>query len=142
MSEKLAVIRIRGIRSMDPKIKATLDYLRLHKPSHCVIINADQSTGAIVKIKDYVAYGSINEETLAKLLNKRGEKGGKLLRELKADTKKIAKDIIGGKSLSEFADPVFRLHPPRGGYKNIKKSYPIGDLGKRDDINELLVRMM
>ena len=35
-----------------------------------------------------------------------------------------------------------RLHPPRKGYKTIKKPAPEGDLGKREDMNLLLKRMM
>ena len=142
-TEKIAVIRIRGIRSMEPKIKIALEYLRLHRPHHCVILNASpQTMGAINKVRDYVAYGAVDEQTLSKLLLKRGEKGGKLLRELKTDVKKIVKEFLDGKKLSDFIDPVFRLHPPRGGYKDIKIHYPYGDLGKRDDINNLLKRMM
>jgi len=142
-TEKIAVIRIRGVRNMEPKIKIALEYLRLSRPHHCVILSATpQTIGAIKKVTDYVAYGSVDEETLSKLLLKRGEKGGKLLRELKPDVKKIVKEVLDGKKLSEYVDPVFRLHPPRGGYKDIKTHYPYGDLGKRDDINDLLKRMM
>lgn len=144
-NEKIAVVRVRGIRNMDPKLKVAFDYLRLHKPNHCILLNVTaQNAGALNKIKDYVTFGSINEETLMKLLHKRGEKGGKKLSEIKKEDeiKNIATEIFNGKKLSDYADPVFRLHAPRGGYKDIKRSYPTGDLGKRDDINELLKRMM
>ena len=145
-TQKIAVVRIRGIRSMEPKIKVALEYLRLHRPNHCVLINVTpQTMGAVKKVKDYVTYGNINEETLLKVLNKRGEKGGKLLRDSmpQDEIKKAAKEILKGKNLSDYADPVFRLHPPRGGYKDIKRAHPIGDLGKRgEEINELLKRMM
>ncbi len=40
--------------------------------------------------------------------------------------------------------PVFRLHPPKGGFKRtIKKPYPIGELGYRGrHINELIAKMI
>ncbi len=137
-TEKIAVIRVRGIRSMDPKIKLALEYLKLHKPNHCVVLDATpQNLGAIKKIRDYVTYGAIDEQTFEKLLYKRGEKGGKLLRNTGADIKKVAKEVS-----DEKVDPVFRLHPPRSGYKDIKNHYPRGDLGKRDNINELIRRMI
>lgn len=142
-TEKIAVIRVRGIRSMEPKIKFALEHLRLHRPNHCILLNpTPQSLGILKKINDYVTYGVIDEETLARLVYKRGEKGGKLFRVLNTDVKKAVKDILEGKPLSGYVDVVFRLHPPRGGYKDIKKHYPAGDLGKRDNINELIRRMI
>ncbi|MBS3068311.1 uL30 family ribosomal protein [Candidatus Micrarchaeota archaeon] len=140
MTEKIAVIRIRGVRSMDPQIKIALEYLKLHRPNHCVILNATpQTLGAIEKVRDYVTYGEIDDQTFEKLLFKRGEKGGKLLRNTDSDVKKVSKEFDGK---TESVDPVFRLHPPRSGYKDIKSHYPKGDLGKRDNINELIRRMM
>ena len=64
MTEKIAVIRIRGVRSMDPQIKIALEYLKLHRPNHCVILNATpQTLGAIEKVRDYVTYGEIDDQT-------------------------------------------------------------------------------
>ncbi len=142
---KIAVIRVRGVRNMEPKIKASLNHLKLFRPNHCVLLEDDGYTaGALKVVKDYVAYGIIDEETLFKLLHKRGEKGSKFLREVLSEEqlKNAAKEILGGKALSEFADPVLRLHAPRSGYKDIKKQYPRGDLGRHSDINELIKRMM
>ena len=142
---KIAVIRVRGVRNMEPKIKTALEHLKLFRPNHCVLLEDNEyASGALRLIKDYVAYGTINDETLFKLLHKRAEKGSKLLREVLSEEqlKKAAKEIAGGKNLSEFADPVLRLHAPRSGYKDIKKQYPRGDLGRRPDINELIKRMM
>ena len=145
-TEKIAVVRVRGIRNMEPKIKFALGYVRLHRPNHCVLLNGTPHTiGTLKIIKDYVTFGNIDEETLVKLLYKRGEKGGKLLRETMKEEqiKKVAKEIIeANKPLGNYVDVVFRLHPPRKGYKNIKKHYPYGDLGKRDNMNELIKRMI
>ena len=40
--------------------------------------------------------------------------------------------------------PVFRLHPPKGGFeKKIKKPYPDGELGYRgEEINQLIDKMI
>ena len=145
MVDKIVIVRVRGIRNITPKIGHALYLLRLSKPNHCVVLNASpQNLGMINIVRDYVAYGKMNEETLIRLLSKRGEVGRKLLREIKSEEeiKKIAKEILNGKKTGEFADPVFRLHPPRKGYKDIKKSFPFGDLGKRTDMDQLIKRMI
>lgn len=143
--EMLAIIRVRGIRSVKPRIKKTMELLRLHKPNHCVLLPATPPVlGMLIVAKDYVAYGKVKEETVVKLLGKRGMQGAKLLREIKKDSElgSIAKDLFSGKKASELFDPVFRLHPPRSGYKDIKSPYPKGDLGERADMDLFLVRMM
>ncbi len=142
----IAVVRIRGTRKINPKIRKTLELLRLNRPNHCVVLKGSApDIGMLKVVKDYVAFGEIDEETLSKLLQKRGTKGSKKLKELmdKDKIKDAAKGIIGGKTkVSDVGDPVFTLHPPRRGYKNTKRAYPFGDLGKRDDMNSLLRRMM
>lgn len=143
--ETIAIVRIRGVRSMKPKTKKTLELLRLFRPNHCVVYKSTpQVMGMLNVAKDYIAFGPIREETLSGLLAKRGEKGGKLLNEVlkEAEIGAAAKAVFGGKNIGEFVDPVFRLHPPRSGYKNIKLAYPDGDLGKRNDMDTLLKRMM
>lgn len=141
----IGIIRIRGVRSMKPKSKKVLELLKLERPNHCVVYHATpQTLGMVNIVKDYVAFGAISEKALADVLGKRGEKGSKRLSEVMKpeEIKAAAKAIFGGKKLSEFADPVFRLHPPRSGYKNIKMAFPLGDLGKRPDMDVLLKRMM
>lgn len=143
---KFAVIRIRGIRKVKPKIKKTLELLRLNRPNHCVIVGDSRpSLGMLKVVNDYVAYGEVDEETLFKLLYRKGKKGSKKLSSIseKEKIKEAAKGILEGKlKLEDVADPVFMLHPPRKGYKNAKKQYPLGVLGKHEDISALLRRMM
>lgn len=144
-SEVKAAVRIRGMRNIKPKIRKTIELLRLNKPNHCVIISGNEKMmGMLQVVKDYVAYGNVSEEILYKLLKKRAEKGGKMLRELMKDKEleDAAKEIMNGESVSKWADPVFRLHPPRKGYRNTKKPHPRGELGKRDNMDSLLKRMM
>ena len=78
------------------------------------------------------------------LLVKRGRKGASLLRSvLKEDEiKKAAKEIFSGKKTSDFANPVFRLSPPSKGFRDKKAAYPNGELGKRDEMDTLLKRMI
>lgn len=145
MTEKIAVLRIRGIRNLKPKIKKTLELLNLDKPNQCILVNpTKEMLGMINVVKDYVAFGNVSEDTIFKLLRKKGEKGRNLIRKLvnEGELKKMASEIEQGEPLKKYVDPVFRLRPPSRGYKNIKKAYPLGDLGKRNDMDQLLNRMI
>ncbi len=149
-----AVVKIRGIVKSKPDVKRTLELLNLDRINHCVIIEDNEHyRGMLQKVKDYVAWGEINTETLAILLNKRGRLvGGRKLTDdyLKQnsefkDIKSLANAIVEGrvnvKSIPNLR-PVLRLHPPRKGHKGIKKPFPEGDLGfHRTMINELLLKM-
>jgi large subunit ribosomal protein L30 len=145
MLMKIAIVRVRGIRNMDPRIKKTMELLRLNKPNHCVLIDdSPQNQGMLNVIKDYATFGPVSEETVYRLLLKRGTKGASLLRDVakEADIKKAAADVSSGKKVADYADPVFRLPPPSKGYKDIRRSYPQGDLGKRSEMDTLLKRMI
>ncbi len=142
---KIAVVRVRGCRKIAPRIAKSLELLRLERPNHCVLVDdSPQYLGMLEQAKDYVAYGPIAEGTILALLEKRGRKGSLMLRSvLKEDgLKKAAKEIFSGKRTSDFANPVFRLNPPSRGYKDIKRSFPQGDLGKREEMDTLLRRMI
>ncbi|MDD5172094.1 MAG: uL30 family ribosomal protein [Candidatus ainarchaeum sp.] len=142
---KLAVIRIRGVRKIAPRIKKTMELLKLEKPNHCVLVNdSPQMLGMLGKAKDYVTYGPVDEATVLTLLKKRGRKGQELLRAVLDENalKKAAKEIFAGQKTSDYAHPVFRLSPPSKGYRNIRATYPNGELGKREDMAPLLKRMM
>ncbi|MBU0586018.1 uL30 family ribosomal protein [Candidatus Micrarchaeota archaeon] len=142
---KIAVVRVRGRRSLKPKIKKTLELLRLNRTNHCVLIeDSAQNKGMISLLKDYVTFGTVSEEVVVRLLTKRGKKGSKRLSELmdEKQIKETAKKIMEGAKLKDFVDPVFVLRPPSKGYKDIKRHYPEGDLGARPDISPLLKRML
>ena len=141
----IAVVRIRGIRNVKPKIRKTLELLRLDKPNRCVLLrDTPQIRGMLNVCKDYIAYGPIEEKTVQRLLKERGEKGRKKLKDLLKDDEiaSVAKKIMHGEKIDGFSKPFFRLHPPRKGYKNIKKPYPNGDLGLREDMDQLLNSMI
>ena len=150
-----AVIMLRGSVNIRPEIKDTLNMLRLNRVNHCVFLDENpHNEGMIRKVKDYVAWGNVNKESLEMILRMRGELiGGASLTDkyLKKNTnygsiKSLAKSICEEKS--SFKDfpiltQVFRLHPPRGGHKGIKKTFQQGGaLGfYGDDINYLLKQM-
>ena len=153
---KLALIRLRsGIRAKG-EVRDTLAMLRLHRINHLVLVDDNPSyKGMVQKVKDYITWGEIDKETLAKLIRKRGRLIGN-----RPVTDEYVKEKLG-MSIDEFAEkvvngemkltdlpnikPVFRLHPPRGGLKGTKKrSFREGGaLGYRGErINELIERML
>jgi large subunit ribosomal protein L30 len=153
---KLALIRLRsGIRARG-EVRDTLAMLRLHRINHLVIVDDTPSyKGMIQKVKDYITWGEIDRETLAKLLRKRGRLIGNrpitdeyVKEKLGMTIDEFAEKIINGEmKLKDLPNikPVFRLHPPRGGLKGSKKrSFKEGGaLGYRGEkINELIERML
>lgn len=149
----LAVVRLRGTIDVHGKISETLRLLRLHRRYNCVVIPDTPSyRGMLQVVKDYVAFGEIDHETLALLLRSRGRlEGNERLTDdyVKEKTgyatiEEFSKAVIDGKAkLSDLQGlkPVFRLHSPRKGLKNIKWHYPKGDLGYHKEIKDLLYRM-
>jgi len=156
MDGLLAVIRLRGIVGVPGDVEATLKMLRLHKVNHATLVEDTPSyRGMLLKASGYITYGEVNKETLTELLRKRGRLVGN-----KPVTDEYAKKL-GFTGLEELAEallegrvkvkdlpglkPVFRLHPPSGGFKRSVKK-PIGaggELGYRGaEINELLKKMM
>ncbi|VVB72170.1 50S ribosomal protein L30 [uncultured archaeon] len=148
-----AIVRLRGEVNVRPEIKATLGMLRIHSVNHCVIVKEDPHyRGMIQKVKDYVAWGKIDDDTLAMLLEKRGRLSGN--RRL---TLEFLKEKTPYRSFSEMASainsgaanltdlgikPIFRLHPARKGLRTTKKTAQQGgDLGFRQDLADLIKRM-
>jgi large subunit ribosomal protein L30 len=145
---KIIVIRIRGSVDLPEKVKDTLYLLRLRKKFVAVMLEKNkENMGMISKVKDYVAFGDVDSETIKQLLMKRAKKQG---------DKPIE---IGGKMLDEFAKkflenkvnldeikvkPFFRLHPSIGGFKkSIRLPYPKGVLGDHGDkIKDLIIKML
>ncbi|MGA9097604.1 MAG: 50S ribosomal protein L30 [Methanotrichaceae archaeon] len=147
-----AIVRLRGEVNTRPEIRDTLDMLRISRVNHCVVVKEDPHyRGMIQRVKDYVAWGKIDEETLAMLLERRGRLSGnrrlteQFLKEKGyASVKELAEAVnIGTVSLKDLGiKPVFRLHPARKGLKSTKKTARQGgDLGFRDDIADLIVKM-
>jgi large subunit ribosomal protein L30 len=151
-----AAIRIRGKIGVNREIKDTLKLMRLNRVNHCILVQPNgANNGMLQKAKDYITWGEINKETLGKLVKAKGRLlGDKPISAewIKANTSFQAVDQLVGalvegkiqyKELPEVK-PVFRLHPPRKGWKGIKRSFREGGaLGYRGkEINKLLERMI
>jgi large subunit ribosomal protein L30 len=133
-----AAVMLRGTVKITRKIVDTLEKLRLTDPNSCAVVPADAThAGMLKKVAEFVTWGEVSEETLEKLLEKRGRLDAK---EAKSLSKKALKE--GSFSKTGFR-PVFRLAPPGGGLKSARLTYPMGDTGYRGkEINRLLERMI
>ncbi len=114
----IAVIRIRGQVGLKTEIVETFNRLKLRKKYSCIVLEKPtaEQLGMIKKLRNFVAYGELNEETYKELVEKRGGK------------------------IKNF----FRLHPPRKGIDS-KKHFGVhkGVLGdNKEKINELIRRML
>lgn len=138
----IAAVRIRGVRNVLPSIKATLEMLNLSRPNYCVLLRDDPTTrGMLLKVKDYVAYGPISPEVAERLARARGEFRGKKVSLLpKEEADELIKRVLA-LDFPEGFKKAFRCRPPSKGYKDIKKAWPFGDLGKRPSMDSLIRRM-
>ena len=153
----LLVIRIRGQVDVPSDVEHTLKLLRLHKRYHATLVkDTPQILGMLKKAEPYITWGEPSLETVVALLRKRGRIRGneKLTDEyVRKHTKfnsieELAKAIYDCEvSLKDIPGlkPVFRLHPPRKGFKGtIKKHFVVGGAyGYRGvHINDLVLRML
>ena len=152
----LAVVRLRGTVNVRKDVKDTLTMLHLTRPNNATLIPSSPTyLGMLQLIKDYVTWGEISKETLAALVEKRGEvRGGSRLgvADIKAHGFKSMKGFVGALyglkvKLTELKGikPVYRLHPPSKGFKrSLKHNFGQGgELGYRGEkINELIGRML
>lgn len=116
----LAVVLVRGLIGIRFDVRDTLMMLRLRRKHTCVILD-DSVThrGMLKKVKDFVAYGPVEQSTVDEL--------------------KKARKQLNEKPL------VFSMAPPRGGFerKGIKKSHAQGGvLAYRKEMDTLLKKMM
>ncbi|MEM3401906.1 MAG: 50S ribosomal protein L30 [Candidatus Hadarchaeales archaeon] len=152
---KLMVVRIRGGVKARKEVNDTLAMLGLTRINHCVLVDyTDSIQGMLQKAKDYITWGEASPETVEILLRKRGRLVG---------DRRVTEEIVqkaGFSSIKDFAEKlcagkaeisavpglkkVFRLHPPRRGFKSTKRHFgDLGDLGYRGEaINELVKRMV
>src|SRR3989344_261515 len=114
----IAIIRIAGCVGLSKDINETFNRLRLRRKYSCAVLDdTRENLGMIHKVKDFIAFGEIDDETLKELVAKRKTK------------------------IKNF----FRLHPARGGIDS-KKHFgetKKGVLGNnKDKINDLIRRML
>ncbi|HUC38748.1 MAG TPA: uL30 family ribosomal protein [Candidatus Acidoferrum sp.] len=130
----IAAIRVRGRVNVRHQTTETLNRLRLKRVNNCIVVKMNDSYyGMIKECSNYITYGEIDEETLSRLI-----KSSKI----EADPKQILDGTYDMKALKEKLP--FRLHPPRHGYKSIKRNVTqggaVGYMGPK--INGLIKRMV
>jgi large subunit ribosomal protein L30 len=153
----LLIIRLRGRSGTPPDVEHTLHLLRLTRKFHAVIYPDSESVkGMLEVVKDWVTWGEVDPKVLKELIIRRGRLVGD-----KPITNEDLKNIFNVSTFDELVEvlmngkilwhkeprvtPVFRLRPPKGGFKrSIKRPYKAsGELGYRgSEINELVKRMI
>ncbi|HDR53499.1 MAG TPA: hypothetical protein ENN60_02405, partial [archaeon] len=117
----LAIIRLRSGIGVRPKVRKTLELLRLDRQQTLALVPDTPAFRGMVKVvNDYCMWGTVDDgmaEVLAKRLGTPGFMGDQKIR-------------------------IFHLNPPRGGFKSIKKQRPHGNLGKQPDIKKWIEKMM
>ena len=141
-SGKLAIVLVRGVVGVTQSVKDTLSLLKLNRKNHCVVIdNNPVNLGMIKKVKDFITWGEIDEDTFKELVEKRGAEFQARLTDRKEKYSYKSLEINGKKY-----KPYFRLNPPKKGFgrKGIKVAFKVGGgLGYRaEKINDLIKRML
>ncbi len=138
----IIAIRMAGQIGIERRRADALDRLMLKRKFTAVLV-PEKELQKLFNVKDFIAYGKIDEKTLRALLAARGKKNGKIL---SAVPESIVKSLLEEKTTlgKEGMQRYFGLHPPKGGFKNksLKLGYPRGVTGKNDKINELIMRML
>ena len=63
-SGKLALVLVRGVVNLSQSVKDTLNLLRLNKKNYCVVVeNNPVNLGMIKKVKDFITWGEIDNDT-------------------------------------------------------------------------------
>ena len=155
-----AIVRLRGTVDVNPEVEATLRHFRLIRKYHCSLYPSTLPgiEGMLRKIEGWATWGEIDRETLIELLRARGRTPGnrrltdEYVREklgLEGGIEELADKLLKGElmlhKLENLVKPVFRLHPPKRGFRgSIKKMFGAGgELGYRgSNINDLLRRMI
>lgn len=138
----ILVIRISGLVNMPEGTEETFFRLRMRRKFSAILMKETKENLLVLnKIRNFVAYGPIDDKTLQLLVEKRGESIDK---NKKVDVKKVM-DGIATKPLTELGiKQYFRLHPPIGGIDSKihfgRKKGVLGD--NKEKINDLVRRML
>ena len=149
------VVRIRGTVNIPAWAQTTLDSLNLAKKFRATIIAENSETlGMLRKVKDIVAWTSVDASFVKELLEKKGRKNGyKPIRDsdLPEEYKNIdelavaiAENKITTLSNLKSIKPWFALAPPRGGFRRKTKTQysQKGILGENQELVQLVKNML
>ena len=149
------VVRIRGTVNIPAWAQTTLDSLNLAKKFRATIIAENSETlGMLRKVKDIVAWTSVDASFVKELLEKKGRKNGyKPIRDsdLPEEYKNIdelavaiAENKITTLSNLKSIKPWFALAPPRGGFRRKTKTQysQKGILGENQELIQLVKNML
>lgn len=146
----LAIVMIRGTAKAPHVVRDTLEMLGLKEPNNCVFLPDSPGFMGMLKLcKDHVTWGEVSQKVLEVSLKRWARVGSR--RPTEDEWKKagswsgVSKHLAEGKTLRGLGfNKTLRLHPPRGGYKSVKRPFNAGgDLGNRGDkVNQLLEKMI
>ena len=131
--KRIAAVLVRGMVKVTAPMKDTMAMLNLHRKNHCVVIEDTlPNRGMLIKAKDYITFGEIDDATLLELVQKRGMP----LSEGKNGLE------VNGKKYKRY----FTLNSPKKGFgrKGVKVPFKSGGaLGNRGDkMKDLIQRML
>ncbi len=138
----IAVIRISGLVKISGDVQETLFRMRLRRKYSLIFLDPTPINMKLLnKVRNYVAYGDINEKTLLELIEKRAEPIDKKKIDAKLIVSRLGKENLSSLGLKPF----IRLHPPRGGidakkHFGVSKKAVLGD--NKEKINDLIRRML
>jgi large subunit ribosomal protein L30 len=151
----LVAVKVRGNISAMRETQETLALLHLTHTNHAVILDDRPAfKGMLQRAQSYVTWGEASKETIAMMIKQRGKTGSSKITDEYAQKLGYANvDALVDAVFSckaqywklEGVTPVFKLRPPKKGYKGTtKKSFRAGgEAGYRGEaINELVKRMV
>lgn len=116
-----AIVRVRGSIHARHDLVQTLHELRLNRPNHVAIVPESPSyKGMADKVQGYVTWGPVTEETVSLLLKERMEEVQGTPPSPETGKKAPVPPGVGN------GIRMFRLKPPRGGWRSTKKPYSLG----------------
>ncbi len=122
---------------MRDEMEDTLMMLNLKNKFNCTFVpETDDYGGMLKKVKDFIAWGEVDEDVVKEVLQKRSKI---------EDVDKVVEGLDKGMSLGEMdVQRSFSLSPPSGGFsRSTKEPYPKGEVGYRgDEIIQLIERMV
>lgn len=154
----LVAVRLDGMPGVRPDEESTLNSLRLKTRFSAVLLRDNPSIrGMLRRVKDHITWAEAKKDDLQLLLSNRAQTQtglGMTDKFVKEKTKLAGlRELLSGLYSGKFTltklwetgvRPVFRLHPPRGGFsKSSKRPFTDdGELGyRKEGLHDLLTRM-